>query len=239
MTIREGILEVERLAQQVSGLRQAQQHAQALGRRQQSITNVLERAVRARSASHLLTRRLDPEATNQLPASAVAARASLDAWAAALDDDLVNALGGDSFAQLNDVVLRAIADLESHASQLWQRYALHHAPQTSVEILEALANDPGARVAVIRIRRLTDRLASLRDRTIPSTDDIETFDGAARELHEAWATLDVEGIDAEVVSFLRAANSDQGAAIGSLTPVVIGWLEERGAINQYVVKPAE
>lgn len=239
MMIYEGVLEIERLAQRVVDLRETQQHGQALTRRHQSIAAMLERGLRARAASQLLSTRVDPDAPVQLPASASAARASLDAWGASLEDDLASALGGDSFAQLSEIVLRAVADLESQSTQLWQRYTSHHAPQTSVEIVEALANDPASRVAVLRIRRLSDQLTGLRSRPVPSTGDIDDFDRAARELREAWAALDVEGIDPEVISFLRAANSDEGAAIGSLTPVVIRWLEERGAVSQYVVKPAD
>jgi hypothetical protein len=237
--IKQAIAEMEELAQRISGLRQTQQHGQALARRQQSISLMLDRAERARTAVRILAPRLGSDAPSDLPASAADARSQIDSWALALDDDLSAALGGEAFAQLNDVVLRAVADLESQASQLWQRYVAHHAPHTSNEILEALTNDSRARVAVIRIRRLADLLSSLRDRTVPSSEDIDSFDQAARELHEAWATLDVETIDPQVVAFLRAANSDSGAPISTLTSDVLRWLEERGATDQYVIKPAD
>lgn len=162
----------------------------------------------------------------------------MDSWAASLEADLVAALGGTSFTDFSAVVSSAVGDLESQTTQLWQRYTSQHAPQTSLEIVEALENDPKSRVAVLRIRRLSDRLTGLRGRLVPTTDEVHEFDEMARQLREAWATLDVDGVETEVISFLRAANSDAGAAIGSLTPTVMRWLEERDAVNQYVVKPA-
>lgn len=237
--IRDAAAQMEVLAQRVAGLRQTQQHGQALARRQQSISVMLERVLRSRSAVQVLGPRLNADPPPVLPSSAITSREQIDAWAAALDDDLSAALDGDGFAQMNTAVLRAVADIESQASALWQRYVVQHAPQTSNEILEALANDSKARVAVIRIRRLAGQLAASRDLNVPSGEDIATFDNAAKDLHETWATLDVETIDREVVAFLRAANSDRGAPIVSLTADVLRWLHDRGAAQQYVVRPAD
>lgn len=239
MTILDGAREVEGLAQRVTDLRQTQQHGQALTRRHQEIQKILERGRRARATAQALSYRLDPEVIYELPQSAAAARTGLDAWTASLDEDLAVALGGTAFTDFSAGAASAVGDLESQATQLWQRYTSQHAPQTSHEIVEALGNDRKSRVAVLRIRRLSDQLTALRGRTVPTTDEIDEFDEAARDLRETWAALDVDGIDPEVISFLRAANSDHGAAISSLTPTVIRWLEERGAVNQYVVKPAD
>jgi hypothetical protein len=235
--IRDGISEIEQLAQQVSNLRQTQQHGQALAKRQQTVDMMLERAIRARRSSEQLSARLDAE--NSLPITAAPARQEIDSWITSLDADLAAALDGDGFATFNDTVVRALRDLDAHTAGLWQRYVTHHAPDTSAEVLEALANDPRARVAVIRIRRLSDQLKQLRERTVPSTSDIEALDTAAAELHETWATLDVESLDPEVVSFLRAANSERGASVTALSPRVLSWLEERGASDHYVIKPAD
>lgn len=235
--IRDGIAEIEQLAQQVSNLHQTQQHGQALTRRQQTVDTMLERARTASTSSEQLSARLDEQ--NSLPTTAAPARQAIDSWITSLDADLAAALGGDGFAIFHDTVVRALSDLDAQTAGLWQRYVTHHAPDTSAEVLEALANDPRARVAVIRIRRLSDQLKQLRARTVPSTTDIEAFDTAAGELHETWATLDVESLDPEVVSFLRAANSQRGAAVTALSPRVLAWLEERGASDHYVIKPAD
>lgn len=236
--IREAIAELDGLAQRVTSLHQTQLHGQALTKRQQAVDMMVERALRARRSSDLLAARLESEGPFLAPSTSDA-RAQIATWRAALDADLAGALAGDSFATFNDTVLKAIGDLETHTASLWQRYVSHHAPETPSEVLEALANDPRARVAVVRIRRLAEQLRQLRDRTVPSTAEIDEFDTAAHELHETWATLDVEGLDPDVVRFLRAANSERGAPLASLTEPVVAWLADRDASTHYVIKPAD
>jgi hypothetical protein len=65
------------------------------------------------------------------------------------------------------------------------------------------------------------------------------FDEATAQLRSAWSVLDVANLSEEIVAFLRAANSAQGAPLDSLTEQVREWLEQRGAAGYYVVRPAD
>jgi hypothetical protein len=67
---------------------------------------------------------------------------------------------------------------------------------------------------------------------------LDEFDKTTAELRSAWSTLDVAGLSEEVVTFLRAANSDDGAQLELLTVRVREWLEQRGAASHYVIRPA-
>jgi ubiquinone biosynthesis protein UbiJ len=89
------------------------------------------------------------------------------------------------------------------------------------------------------IRRLAEVIRSLRERTIPNTDDIAAFDDAVSNLRAAWATLDVASLNDDVVAFLRAANSDRGASLSQLTGPVQTWLAERRLESHYVIRPSD
>lgn len=235
--IRERIADLETLAQRVTAMRQSQQHGQALARRRQTLEGMIERAVKAKQSTELLAARLGEVAPS--PSSAENALRQVAVWRTALETDLSTALGGDLFPIFHDSVLSAIGDTEAQAATLWQRHVAQHAPETSNEVLDALENDPRARLAVIRIRRLAESLRRLRDRAVPTSADIEEFDTAAVELRKTWATLDVESIDPDVVAFLRGANSERGARLDLLTVPVLAWLADRGAGDHYVIKAVE
>jgi hypothetical protein len=237
--IRDAATQIVDLAQTVTGLRKTQQHGQALARRQQAIVAALDRLIRARSAVERLSQSLDGVPPESTAASTATACEHVDAWADALDEDLAAALSTDGFARMNDLVLRVVGELETQASGLWLRFMAQHSTQTSREVLEALANDPGTRSAVLRIERLANQLGAIRERTVPSEDDIVAFLRASGELRDVWSTLNVDGIDPEVVAFLRSANSSRGAPIAALTANVLAWLEQRGVSGQYVVRPAD
>lgn len=229
--------ELQELAMEVHTLRRSQQHGQSLAHRRQLVDELLVRArTAARSGNALVDRLGEERAPSSLFEQALS---KITEWRAALDEDLGQALGGDLFSTFQDSVEKAVREIERRTTALWQRYLAEATPYTSDEILAALANDPGARTTVMRIRRLSESLRRLRDRTIPSLDEVSEFDITTAELRNAWATLDVTTLNEEVVSFLRAANGDEGAPISLLTKAVLDWLEQRGVTDRYVIRPAE
>lgn len=228
---------LKEIAEEVALLRRSQQHGQALISRASVLEAFVGRAELATTTVATLSQRLG-EAPSR-PAQLAAALGAIDRWRAALDDDLGQALGGDLFAGVQDSVERALKDLERRAASAWQRYTAQVTPETSAEILGALAADPSARSTVVSIRRLAEVIRSLRERTIPSTDDIAAFDDAVSQLRAAWATLDVASLNDDVVAFLRAANSDRGALLSQLTGPVQMWLAERNLESHYVIRPSD
>lgn len=228
---------LKEVADEVSLLRRSQQHGQALVRRASAIEALVARAELATTTVGTLSQRLGE--TPSRPAQLATALAAIDRWHAALDDDLGQALGGDLFAEVQDSVERALKDIERRAASAWQRYTAQVTPETSAEILGALAADPSARSTVLSIRRLADVIRSLRERAIPDADDIRAFDDAVSNLRAAWSTLDVASLNDEVVAFLRAANSDRGASLSQLTGPVQAWLAERNVESHYVIRPSD
>lgn len=228
---------LRQVADEVALLRRSQQHGQAVVSRASVLEAFVSRAELATSTVGTLSQRLG-EAPSR-PAQLAAALAAIDRWRAALDDDLGQALGSDLFAALQDSVERALKDIERRAATAWQRYTAQVTPETSAEILGALAADPSARSTVLSIRRLAELIRGLRERTVPSADDIATFDDAVSNLRGAWATLDVASLSEDVVAFLRAANSDRGASLSQLTGSVQTWLAERRLESHYVIRPSD
>lgn len=225
------------VAEEVSLLRRSQQHGQALVSRASTLQTFVARAEVATRTLGTLSQRLGEVPTR--PPQLATALGSIDRWRAALDDDLGRALGGDLFAEVQDSVDRALKDIERRAASAWQRYTAQVTPETSAEILGALATDPSARSAVLSIRRLAERIRSLRERTVPNTDDIAAFDDAVSNLRAVWATLDVATLNEDVLAFLRAANSDRGASLAQLTGPVHVWLAERNLEAHYVIRPSD
>ncbi len=228
---------LKQIADEVLLLRRSQQHRQALVNLARRLESLLARAELATAATRILAQRLGE--LPPPPAQLAKAVEAIDRWRAAIDDDLGTALGGDFFAAVQDSVDRVLKDVERRAASTWQRYTAQMTPETSVEILEALAADRTARSTVVTIRRLAVLVRGLRDRSIPSGDDISAFENAVSDLRSAWATLDVASLNDDVVAFLRAANSDRGAALTQMTEPVRIWLAERHLESHYVIRPSD
>jgi len=227
---------LEMLAAEVTVLRRSQQYGQSLAHRRQLVDALLTRARNAWSSNAVLSERLG-EAQSSSPLFETAL-GKISAWNSALEEDLGQALTGDLFASFQASVGKAVGELERRATGAWQRYTAQKTPDISGEVLTALEADPRAGSTVVRIERLADALRSLRDRPIPSLEELTKFDEATAQLRSAWSTLDVEGLSEEIVAFLRAANSYQGAPVDLLTAEVREWLEQRGAATHYVIRPA-
>ncbi len=135
--------------------------------------------------------------------------------------------------------MKAVSELERSARSRWERYAVQKAPEISGEVLAALEADPHAGSTVTRIRHLSKTLGRIRGLALPSPAELDEFDQTIAELRSAWSTLDVASLSPEIVTFLRAANSDHGAPLELLTTSVREWLEQRGAASHYVVRPAD
>jgi hypothetical protein len=235
--ILEDAIQLEALAAEVIALRRSQQHSQSLAHRRQLVVALLERASVAAASGAAISERLD-----EVPPSAPAFESALTRitkWRSALGEDLGKAISGELFGGFQDSVEKAVRELERRSTDAWQRYVAQTTPETSDEVLAALAADPRARSTVLRIRRLSETLRRLRDRPLPTVDEVAEFDTETAALRSAWATLDVASLNDEIVAFLRAANSDRGAPLGLLTTSVIEWLEQRSAASHYVIRPGD
>lgn len=235
--ILEDAAQLEVLAAEVTVLRRSQQHGQSLAHRRQLVDALLVRARTAWVSGVVLSERLD-EAQSSSPLFE-AALAKIAEWRSALKEELGGALTGDLFTDFQASTVRAVGELERRATGAWQRYTAQKSPEISVEVLAALEDDPRAGSTVVRIEHLADVLRLLRERPFPTPEELARFDEASAQLRSAWSTLDVEGLSEEIIAFLRAANSDQGASLDLLTVQVREWLEQRGAASHYVICPAE
>lgn len=235
--ILEDAARLEALAAEVTVLRRSQQHGQSLAHRRQLVDALLMRARNAWVSSAALSERF-AEAQSSSPLFETAL-AKTSAWRSALEEDLGQALTGDLFTGFQASADKAVGELERRATGAWQRYTAQKTPDISAEVLAALEADPRAGSTVVRIERLAEALRSLRDRPIPSPEELTEFDEGTAQLRSAWSTLDVEGLSEEIVAFLRVANSDEGAPLDLLTKSVREWLEQRGAASHYVIRPAD
>jgi hypothetical protein len=235
--ILEDAARLKALAAEVTVLRRSQQYGQSLAHRRQLVDALLTRTRKAWASSAALSERLG-EAQSSSPLFETAL-AKISEWRSALDQDLGQALTGDLFTGVQASADKAMRELERQATGAWQRYTAQEMPDISAEVLTALEDDPRAGSTVARMMRLSEVLRRLRDRPIPSPEVMNEFDEATAQLRTAWSALDVANLSEEIVAFLRAANSAQGAPLDSLTEQVHEWLEKRDAAGHYVIRPAD
>jgi hypothetical protein len=235
--ILEDAAQLEALAAEVIVLRRSQQHGQSLAHRRQLVDALLARMRTAWASGAALSERFGEVQSSSPLFDAFLAK--IIKWRSSLDEDLGQALTGDLFTGLQSSVDKAVSELERRATGAWQRYAVQKTPEISGEVLTALEADPRAGSTVVRIMRLSEALRRLRTRTIPSPEELDEFDEAVAQLRDAWSTLDVASLSEEIVAFLRATNSAQGAPLDLLTVQVREWLEQRGAATHYVIHPAD
>ena len=229
-----GAQELELLAREVSELQRSQQHGTALANRRRLVDELLERAQAASAASTALAPRLAiPPPEKPVVDAALSAIAK---WRNALDNSLSDALGGDLFGRFQDAADKAVRVLEARAADAWQRYTTENTEQVSEEVLTALSADASARPAISRIRTLSEALSLLRLTAIPTLAQVGEFDSYAAELRGAWSSLDIAGLDTEVLEFLRAVNSFDGAPLSLYSASVRDWLEQRGAVGHYAIR---
>jgi hypothetical protein len=235
--ILEDAAQLEALAAEVTLLRRSQQHGQSLAHRRQLTGALLARAQNAWASVAALAERLGEE---QSPSPLFeTALTKISEWRSALDEDLGSALTGNLFTAFQASTDKAVSELERRATGMWQRYTAQRTPEISTEVLTALEDDPLAGSTVVRIMHLAEGLRRLRDRPIPSPEELNEFGEVAAQLRSAWSTLDVASLSEEIVAFLWAANTPRGAPLDLLTVQVREWLEQRGAATQYVIRPAD
>ena len=225
------------LAAEVTVLRRSQQYGQSLAHRRQLVDALLTRTRKAWVSSAAISERLG-EAQSSSPLYEMAL-AKISEWRSALDQDLGQALTGDLFTGVQASADKAMRELERQATGAWQRYTAQKMPDISVDVLTALEDDPRGGSTVARIMRLSEGLRRLRERPVPSPEVLKEFDETTAQLRSAWSVLDIANLSEEIVAFLRAANSAQGAPLDSLTEQVHEWLEQRGAAGHYVIRLAD
>jgi hypothetical protein len=228
---------LEALAGELTVMRRSQQHGQSLAHRGQLVNTLLTRARNAWASVAALSKRFGEEQSSS-PLFETALT-KISEWRSALEGDLGVALTGDFFTGFQASTDKAVRELEQRATGMWQRYIAQRTPEISTEVLTALEDDPRAAVTVVKIRHLAEGLRRLQDRLIPSPEEQDEFDESAAQLRGAWSTLDVANLSEEIVAFLRAANGAQGAPLIAFTQQVREWLEQRGAVNHYAIRPAD
>ena len=115
--------------------------------------------------------------------------------------------------------------------QSWQRWIESRAAFINTEILELFAKVPSFSSDVARIRHLQEQLR-LMSTTLPTSDDIPNRVLATAEgINNTWQRLTAEGLPDDVLLFLRAAGSREGANYEMLTEETMEWLERRALVR--------
>lgn len=223
------------VTEDLQSAQRSRRHGDALNHRNRILEKLLTRASCAREATTALVTRTGE--SMPVVSGKSAALEALRQWQSQLDSDVAAALSGNSFSTFQTATERVVAQSEARAQNAWRDYLTRTSPDINTELLDVLDADPQAAATVQQIRDLSRKLRVFADLPLPTAEQIVQYDAAVADLRSAWSTLDLSGLDDEIVAFLRAANGELGAALTTLTPGVMAWLSERGLIDYYVIRP--
>lgn len=133
--------------------------------------------------------------------------------------------------------LRNLApQLRSALMEAWQRYLDEHSPDMQQALLDALATLPGFFSQVEQIRRLHQAVSALREQLPHSEGDIDDARSLVDQLSKLWDALSGEGVDDEIVNFLRAAATSTGAPLADFNERIRTWLRVHELLDRVRIR---
>lgn len=130
------------------------------------------------------------------------------------------------------VLIQPLQQLPTKASSAllnaWQAWARQLLPSIDTEVLDILGGIASLKGSVDTVRALR-READMACGCLPtSDDDINHVKQLADSIRTAWHNLAGEGVPTDVLAFLRAAGSRDGASFNILTTTILDWLTTHG-----------
>lgn len=214
-------------------LQALQQEAATLGERQKELAETraqLQIAV-DRALVLAIHRHLDPKVGPDI-ASLIPV---LGAVRKKLREQPQQLASGRDYRRLRDGLTTQAGALRSQVESTW-RDVVQQADRVDEAFLAAVAEVPGQRLAVEKIRELRRRLISLREDPPSTEEGYLRFEAAASLLSKSVDALDPKEFPADVLAFFKAASSPTGAPLGLLTQGVLEWLKARAMEDQVRVR---
>ena len=123
---------------------------------------------------------------------------------------------------------RDSAAIREAADKAWGNYVRKHMSGVSNELLEGLSRVPKLRSKVERLQSLKYQALRRGERAPSSAAEFDLIRKLGRQFYQAWQELDAQDMPKEVLNLFREAATVQGAALSSLTPKVLAWLNSHG-----------
>jgi hypothetical protein len=110
----------------------------------------------------------------------------------------------------------------------WSEWVQRRMPAIDQEVLSVLAGVNALRTAVAKVQTLLGQIKSCIQKLPQSKEDVDQVVLLCADANRDWHELAGDGIDPEVLAFLRVAGSADGAAYDLLTPSILEWIEAHG-----------
>lgn len=133
--------------------------------------------------------------------------------------------------QLNTPLAQLAPKVRTALIDAWGNWARAQVPQIDKTILDVLGGISALQEPVARVRNLTTQAHALCSALPGGDEEINRLKNFCHEIADAWRNLAGEGIPANVLIFLRASGSHDGATFDSLSAEVLAWLAEHGLRN--------
>jgi uncharacterized membrane protein YccC len=140
---------------------------------------------------------------------------------------------GSGFRDLERTVEAFVTDASDRAKTIWRDYVDRSLSKLDAEVLRVLGKIPSYAVTVDRLHALNSTLDRLREE-MPTAQVCAQFGEVVAERQDLWEDMRGTDFSQEVLEFLRAASTG-GAAVNTLTPTVLDWLQNHGLVDSFRV----
>lgn len=113
---------------------------------------------------------------------------------------------------------------ETALRNAWSQWVHIKAPAIDQEVLKVLYNVNALRITVTRIQAVLAQIDRHANALPQSVDDVQQVLRQCAQAEKAWHELAGDGIEPDVLAFLRAAGST-GATYEQFTPSILAWLD--------------
>ena len=218
------LLVAQKRAEEISSLRPIAQGLEGVARKLESV----------RDAGVLLK---DAEITVAVGQSELTKLAKLFEKARDLaDNDAFSLTKGKTYDSLRNESEDLCRGFTTQALSAWKAYLVEHDSTLDVELVETLGKLSVNTAKIRKYRELKNRLISLSQELPDSRSKIDAANEVIRDLHDAVSSLPLEQLDDAVKAFLQSVQTNGGADLAMLTPVVEKWCKENGVWHRLRVR---
>lgn len=119
--------------------------------------------------------------------------------------------------------------LKKELLEAWKNYLTRTLPATNPEIIDLLYRIDAFKPTVQKVKNLR---ALIKEEELPkSEEEFSYIESIIHQLQESWNALSSSEVPDDVIRFLRASVSQQGATLDLLNPEVLMWVKQNRVDN--------
>jgi hypothetical protein len=136
--------------------------------------------------------------------------------------------GEDVRYVLNQPLASLPKKVEKALLAAWESWSKKNIPEIDDEVLDILAGITALRATASNVRSLKANAKEICTSLPNGADDLDRLKRLCEQMSDTWHNLTGDGIPKDVLVFLRAAGSREGAFFDTLTTEVLDWITSHG-----------